>query len=52
VLQQLQTFTSFDADGFIASSDPAERKPTPCFVVVTVEDQKWKRVDPESGFRC
>jgi ABC-type branched-subunit amino acid transport system substrate-binding protein len=52
VLQQLQTFTSFDADGFIAPSDPAERKPTPCFVVVTVEDQHWKRVDPASGFRC
>jgi ABC-type branched-subunit amino acid transport system substrate-binding protein len=52
VLQQLQTFTSFDADGFIAPANPAERKPTPCFVVVTVEDQQWKRVDPASGFRC
>jgi ABC-type branched-subunit amino acid transport system substrate-binding protein len=52
VLQQLQTFTAFDADGFIAPIDPAERKPSPCFVVVTVEDQKWKRVDPQTGFRC
>jgi ABC-type branched-subunit amino acid transport system substrate-binding protein len=52
VLQQLQGFTSFDADGLIAPTNPAERKPTGCFVVVTVENGKWKRLDPDTGFRC
>jgi ABC-type branched-subunit amino acid transport system substrate-binding protein len=52
VLQQLQGFTSFDADGLIAPTNPAERKPTGCFVVVTVENGQWKRLDPDTGFRC
>ena len=52
VLEQLQTFTTFDADGFLAPINPVGKKPSPCFMVVMVEGGAWKRVYPESGFAC
>jgi ABC-type branched-subunit amino acid transport system substrate-binding protein len=53
VLEQLQTFTAFDADGLIAPINPAGKVPTSCFMVVTIENGQWKRVEPAgSGFRC
>ena len=52
MLEQLQTYHAFDADGFIAPIDPAGKTPSKCFAVITVENQQWKRLDPASGFRC
>lgn len=52
VLEHLQTYTAFDADGFIAPINPAGKVPTPCFMVVTIENGQWKRLEPASGFRC
>jgi ABC-type branched-subunit amino acid transport system substrate-binding protein len=53
VMEQLRTFTAFDADGFNAPINPAEHKPTQCFAVITVEGGTWKRLDPAgAGFRC
>lgn len=52
LIEALKTYTAFDADGLIAPINPPGRRPATCFVVVTVENQQWKRVDPASGFRC
>jgi branched-chain amino acid transport system substrate-binding protein len=52
VLAALKTFTHYDASGLIAAINPAGKKPTPCFQVVTVDSQHWKRVDPAQGFIC
>ena len=53
VLQQLSTFTTFDAHGLVAPINPAGKVNTPCFMIVTVENDRWRRVHPEGGgFAC
>lgn len=52
VLAALQGMTSYDGGGFLAQRNPATKEPSPCFVVITVENGAWRRVEPASGFRC
>jgi ABC-type branched-subunit amino acid transport system substrate-binding protein len=53
ILQALKGFTDIDAGGVLAPhTNPAGKKPSPCFVVVTVEGGAWKRVHPGEGFAC
>jgi ABC-type branched-subunit amino acid transport system substrate-binding protein len=53
VLAQLKKVTKFDAGGMLATVNPAGKHWADCFLVVTVKNQKWQRVDPAaSGFRC
>ena len=53
VLEQLRTFTAYDAHGLVATINPAEKLGSSCFMVVTVEGGQWRRVFPEgSGFGC
>jgi ABC-type branched-subunit amino acid transport system substrate-binding protein len=52
VLEVLRTYTAFDADGLVASFNPAGKVGSPCYVIVTVEGGAWKRVHPASGFAC
>jgi ABC-type branched-subunit amino acid transport system substrate-binding protein len=53
VLQQLRSFTDVDAGGVLAPhTNPAGKKPSPCFVVVTVQGGKWTRAHPDQGFAC
>lgn len=52
VLEVLRTYTSYDAHGFVAPVDPAGKHGSPCFMVVTVRDNRWQRVFPDSGFHC
>jgi ABC-type branched-subunit amino acid transport system substrate-binding protein len=52
VLAALGTVTTFDANGIIAPSNPAGKRATDCFVVIRVEDGKFVREHPSSGFDC
>jgi ABC-type branched-subunit amino acid transport system substrate-binding protein len=53
VLEVLRTYTSFDADGFVAAFNPAGKVNSPCYVIVTVEGGAWRRVHPTGGgFAC
>jgi branched-chain amino acid transport system substrate-binding protein len=52
MLEQLKTFTSFDADGVIGTTNPAQKGPSDCFMIVTIEGGAWKRVYPSAGFDC
>jgi ABC-type branched-subunit amino acid transport system substrate-binding protein len=52
LLAQLRKITSFDADGMIAPSNPAGKKPPTCWILSVVKGGKWQRVSPAKGFRC
>lgn len=53
VLDQLKKITSFNAGGLLAPTDPAQKKPATCFVVMEIKDGKYQRVIPKtSGFDC
>jgi hypothetical protein len=52
VLRELKKITSFDADGLIATANPAEKKPPTCWLGAQVKNGKWVRVTPAKGFRC
>jgi ABC-type branched-subunit amino acid transport system substrate-binding protein len=46
----LQGLHSFDAHGFLAANDPAGKRASPDFAVVTVSGGQWVREYPASGF--
>jgi ABC-type branched-subunit amino acid transport system substrate-binding protein len=48
----LQSFTSFDAHGFLAPINPPGKTPAACFLVVGVQGGQWKRLHPDAGFSC
>jgi ABC-type branched-subunit amino acid transport system substrate-binding protein len=53
VLQQLGTYTSYDADGFLGKINPAQKKPALCYIVVEVQGGAWKKINPAGpGFAC
>jgi ABC-type branched-subunit amino acid transport system substrate-binding protein len=52
VIAQLKKITSFDADGMLAPSNPAGKKPPTCWLGAVVKSGKWTRVTPDKGFRC
>jgi ABC-type branched-subunit amino acid transport system substrate-binding protein len=53
VMKALKTITKFDADGLLASANPAGKKPATCWLLAQVKGGKYSRVDtPATGFRC
>jgi ABC-type branched-subunit amino acid transport system substrate-binding protein len=53
VLAQLKKITSFNAGGLVATSNPAQKKPASCFVMMEIKNGKYQRVLPKtSGFEC
>ena len=51
---QLNTITSYNADGLITPQDPAKKIPGQCWIVAEYENGTWKRIppDPKAGFVC
>ncbi len=51
---QLDKITSFNAGGLIATQNPAQKIPSPCWIVAEYENGTWKRIapDPKVGFVC
>ncbi len=53
VIAQLQKITSFDANGLIAPEDPADKKPSACFLMASIKNGNYVRELPTgSGFDC
>lgn len=53
VLAELAKVTSFDADGFFAKANPAQKKPGNCYVIWQIKGGKYIRLDtPSNAFRC
>jgi ABC-type branched-subunit amino acid transport system substrate-binding protein len=50
---QLKKVTSFDADGLLATANPAHNKPGSCWVLTQAVNGQWARLDsPRGTFRC
>jgi ABC-type branched-subunit amino acid transport system substrate-binding protein len=53
VLAALKGMTSYNGDGFVAPSNPAQKKSSDCFVLWKIENGNYVRVDtPATGYRC
>jgi ABC-type branched-subunit amino acid transport system substrate-binding protein len=53
VLAKLRATTSTDAGGVIApQTNPAGKKPSPCFAIIGVEGGRWVKKHPAQGFQC
>jgi ABC-type branched-subunit amino acid transport system substrate-binding protein len=53
VLTELSKITTFNADGFFSTSNPAAKRPGNCYVIWKVQGGQYKRTDtPETAFRC
>lgn len=52
VIAQLKKITNFDASGMVSPTNPAQKKPSGCFMMATIKNGKYVRVVPKSGFDC
>jgi ABC-type branched-subunit amino acid transport system substrate-binding protein len=54
LLTQLNKVTSFNANGLLATANPAQKRPELCWIMVKVANGNWQRTtpDPKSGFVC
>jgi ABC-type branched-subunit amino acid transport system substrate-binding protein len=53
VIAQLKKVTNFNASGLISNANPAAKQPSGCYVMATIKDGKYVRVQPKgSGFSC
>jgi len=54
LLNGLRQVTSFDAGGMQSPSDPAAKKPSMCYLIIDVVNQKFVRdpSDPATGMNC
>jgi len=53
VVAALKTITKFTANGLQAETNPADKGPSTCYLIMKVEGGRYRRVDPAgTGFRC
>lgn len=53
LMQSLKKVQKYDADGMLAPSSPAAKKPATCYVLWQIRSGKYVRVDtPATGYRC
>jgi ABC-type branched-subunit amino acid transport system substrate-binding protein len=54
LLNGLRSVTSFDGGGMAAQDNPAGKKPSACYLIVDVVNEKYVRdpADPATGFAC
>jgi ABC-type branched-subunit amino acid transport system substrate-binding protein len=52
VIDQLKKITNFDASGMVSPVNPAAKKPSGCFMMAKIENGKFVRVMPKTGFDC
>ena len=52
LLASLKKVEKYDADGMLAPSGPATKRPATCYVLWQIKGGKYVRVDPAKGYRC
>ena len=53
LMTALRAIKSFNADGLVATSDPADKKPATCWLLAKVVHGTYQRLDSPAGtFRC
>jgi len=51
-IQAMNAITSFDSGGLTAPFNPGQRVGAHCMVIAGIQNGKWVRIDPKSGFEC
>ena len=49
VIAQLKKVTNFNASGLISNANPAAKKPSGCYMMATIKNGKYVRVQPKGG---
>ncbi|HEV3355000.1 MAG TPA: ABC transporter substrate-binding protein [Acidimicrobiales bacterium] len=52
VMAELKKIDNFDGNGMLAPAGPASKRPPTCFMIMTVQNGRFVRTDPPSGFIC
>ena len=53
VMTALRSIHSFNANGMVAEADPSSKKPATCWLLNTIKNHKFVRINPTSAtFRC
>ena len=52
VMAELKKIDNFDGNGMLAPAGPASKRSPTCFLVIKVENGKFVRADPPTGFIC
>ncbi|MBV9043003.1 MAG: ABC transporter substrate-binding protein [Acidimicrobiia bacterium] len=52
VMAELKKIDNFDGNGMLAPAGPASKRPPTCFMIISVQNGKFVRADPPSGFIC
>jgi branched-chain amino acid transport system substrate-binding protein len=52
ITAELAKLTSYDGGGLVANTNPAQKKSTTCFHVVSVKGGRWVKTYPDKGFHC
>jgi len=52
LITALKAIHEFDANGIVASADPAGKKPPECWILIEARGNAWQRVTPDKGFEC
>ncbi len=53
VLAALRNVHSYDSNGLLAASDPADKRAPTCWLLIRIHSGKYERYqDPSTGFRC
>ena len=53
VIAQLKKISNFNASGLLSNADPASKKPSGCYLMATIKNGQFVRVQPKgSGFSC
>jgi ABC-type branched-subunit amino acid transport system substrate-binding protein len=52
LMAELKKIDNFDGNGMLAPAGPASKRPPTCFMIINVQNGKFVRADPPSGFIC
>jgi ABC-type branched-subunit amino acid transport system substrate-binding protein len=52
IAAELAKLTSFNGGGLVANINPAQKKTTGCYHVISVKGGKWAKSFPGQGFQC
>jgi len=52
LMAELKKIDNFDGNCMLAPAGPASKRPPTCFMIINVQNGKFVRADPPSGFIC
>ena len=52
LVKAVDTLPKTDGGGMTATTFPKERRGSGCFIIVRVENRRWVREHPKTGYEC